>query len=192
MKQNTSDDESPWLAGRMLLALPAIADTRFDHAAIIMIVHSTRGAMGIALTATTKMMNVGDVMDQLEIEHDQPFEQPLLLGGPVEPRRGFVLHSRDWSISDSLDISGRWMLTSSHEILRAIAKGQGPKNWRVVLGYAGWGQGQLEKELTGHSWHVVAAEDEILFDTAPEDRWRSAFERAGIDVRWLSMSGGTA
>src|SRR3546814_1590481 len=127
--------------------------------------------MGIGICAPMDGMPVGAVLAQLDIAPDDPLDAPVFRGGPVEPSRGFVLHSRDWSGNGSVQVSDRWMISSSHDILRAIGEGRGPAHWLVALGYAGWAPGQLEEEMVRHGWHVTPGSDALLFDTPrPEER----------------------
>src|SRR3546814_10321388 len=119
-------------------------------------------------------------------------DQPVFLGGPVEPSRGFVLHSRDWGGQEAVQVGDRWMISSSHDILRAIGEGRGPSRWLVALGYAGWSPGQLEEELVRHGWHVTPGSDGLLFETPPAERWQAAFAEAGVDARLLTTEGGEA
>ena len=114
------------------------------------------------------------------------------LGGPVDPQRGFVLHSPDWGGQDTVDVAGRYALTNTIDVLKAIAEGQGPSRWLAALGYAGWGEGQLDEELTRHGWFSCAATDALLFDEPVDRRWSSAFMSAGVDPRLLSASAGQA
>ncbi len=186
------DTPPPWFTGQLLLALPGIGDPRFEHSVIAMISHDEEGAMGIGIADPIGGMTVGAVLDQLAIDHDDPLDAPVFLGGPVEPSRGFVLHSRDWGGEGAVQVSGRWMISSSHDILRAIGEGKGPAHWLVALGYAGWSPGQLEEEMVRHGWHVTPGSDAVLFDTPPEARWHAAFAEAGIDTRLLTTEGGEA
>lgn len=185
-------DDRRWFTGQFLLALPGIGDPRFNHAAIVMTSHDDAGAMGIGVGAVVDGMTVGAIFDQLQIDHDGGFDQPVCRGGPVEPSRGFVLHSRDWGGRDAVDIAGRWMLSSSHDVLRAIAERRGPRHWLIALGYAGWAPGQLEGEMVGHGWHVTAGDDRLLFETPHARRWEAAFAHAGVDARLLTATGGEA
>ena len=110
----------------------------------------------------------------------------FISAGPVEPRRGFVLHSRDWGGQDTLDVAGRWSLSSTVDVLRAIAGEKGPSRWLVALGYAGWGEGQLDVELTGAGWLNVGGDDSLLWHTPAPERWRRGYEAQGIDPRLLA------
>ena len=123
------DTDPTWFTGQLLLALPGIGDPRFEHSVIAMISHDEDGAMGIGVGEPINGMTVGAVLDQLEIDHEEPLDQPVFLGGPVEPSRGFVLHSRDWGGQEAVQVGDRWMVSSSHDILRAIGEGRGRAGW---------------------------------------------------------------
>ena len=110
----------------------------------------------------------------------------------MEPQRGFVLHSQDWGGEDSILVDKRWTLTSTLDVLRAIAEGRGPSRFVVSLGYAGWGEGQLDEELTRHGWFATPGSQALLFDTSVDARWTRGFGDAGIDVRLLAPTTGHA
>ena len=154
-------DEATYLTGQLLLALPGIGDPRFERAAIAMCAHDDEGALGIGIGATVQGIGLHGLLGQFEIEPGEAPDAPLHFGGPVEPRRGFVLHSADWGGQDTIDVAGRWGLTSTVDALKAIAEGKGPERWLVALGYAGWGAGQLESELTRHGWFNVPADEAL-------------------------------
>ncbi|MBI0475116.1 DUF179 domain-containing protein [Sphingomonas sp. MA1305] len=181
-----------YLTGQFLLAMPGMIDPRFDHAVIAMCSHDAAGALGIGIGATIDGLGLHDLLDQFEIPHGAAPDVPIHFGGPVEPRRGFVLHSTDWGGQDTIDVAGRWAMSSTIDVLRAIAGGEGPTRYVVALGYAGWGEGQLDGELTRPGWFNVAGDDGLLFATAAEDRWNRAFALAGIDPRLLVADTGTA
>lgn len=185
-------ERNPWFTGQLLLALPGMGDRRFEQAVIAMVSHDDDGAMGIGVAKLLDGLTVGSVMDQLNIAHEDPLDVPVYFGGPVEPTRGFVLHSMDWAGADAVQVADRWMLSSSHDILRAIAEGRGPRQWLVALGYAGWEGGQLEDELVRHGWHVTSGSDALLFGEKPHKKWHRAFSDAGIDTRLLTITGGEA
>jgi putative transcriptional regulator len=116
----------------------------------------------------------------------------VLHGGPVEPGRGFVLHSPDWIGGESLRAGTLGVLSASLEILRAIAAGQGPRQWVVALGYAGWGPGQLENEMRHHGWHAAAGHAGVVYETPVEERWTAAWRAEGIDPALLASQTGRA
>lgn len=185
-------DSTRFLTGQFLLAMPGIGDPRFERSVIAMCSHDGEGAMGIGLGETLDGLGFHALLKQLEIAPGDAPDAPVHLGGPCEPRRGFVIHSRDWSTGATVDVAGRWALTGTIDVLRAIAEGTGPTRWVAALGYAGWGEGQLEEELVRHGWFHVPGDDALLFDTAAEDRWSAGFGEAGVDPRLLAPVTGNA
>lgn len=181
-----------FLTGQLLLAMPGMGDPRFNHAVIAMCSHDERGALGVGLGAVIEGLGFHDLLDSFQIDHGDVPNTPVHFGGPVESRRGFVLHSRDWQGADTVDVAGRWSLSTTVDVLRAIAAGEGPSRWTVSLGYAGWGEGQLEDELSRPGWFNVAGDDALLFDTPASERWTGGFASAGIDPRLLVTGAGTA
>lgn len=183
-------EQATFLTGQFLLAMPGIGDARFDRSVIAMCSHDANGALGVGVGAVVNGLGLHEVLEQLEIAPGVAPDAPVHFGGPVEPRRGFVLHSQDWGGQDTLDVAGRWSLSGTLDVLRAIAAGTGPSRWLVALGYAGWGPGQLEEELTRHGWLNVADTPDMLFDTAVQKRWTRGFGAAGVDPRLLSSQSG--
>ena len=180
------------LAGQFLLAMPGIGDPRFAQACIAMCAHDERGAMGVGVGRIMPRLGLHTLLGQLDIAIGEAPDRAILHGGPVEPQRGFVLHSTDWKGEDTLEVSPAFSLTTTLDVLRAIADGSGPDRWVVALGYAGWGEGQLDQELTRHGWFDLPASDELLFETATPERWPRAFASAGVDVRLLTATAGHA
>lgn len=164
--------ESASLAGKFLLALPGMGDPRFRRAAIAMMVHGDEGALGI--------------------DPGQAPDCAVLDGGPVEPQRGFVVHTSEWEGADTIRAGDLCALSASLEVLRAIAAGTGPERFLVALGYAGWSGGQLEGELHHHGWQVIEGDSRVLFDTAPEARWETCWRNLGIDPALLAGETGRA
>ena len=185
-------DKSPYLSGQFLLAMPGMYDPRFAHAVIAMCAHDAEGAVGIGVGQVHDGLGLHDLLGQFGIDPGACENAPVHIGGPVEPRRGFVIHSLDWGGQDTTDVAGRWALSGTVDVLRAIAGGTGPRRWLVALGYAGWGAGQLDDELTSPGWLNVRGEDALLWETAAEERWRQAFAMQGIDPRLLASGAGTA
>lgn len=183
-------EQATFLTGQFLLAMPGIGDARFDHSVIAMCSHDAQGALGVGIGAVVNGLGLHDVLEQLEIAPGAAPDAPVHFGGPVEPRRGFVLHSRDWGGQDTLDVAGRWALSGTLDVLRAIAAGTGPSQWLVALGYAGWAPGQLDAELTRHGWLNVVDDNDMLFDTPAGERWTRGFVAAGVDPRLLSSQSG--
>ena len=185
--------ESPrFLSGQFLLAMPGIGDPRFEKAVIAMCVHDEDGALGIGLGRIVPRIHFHDLLGQLDIEPGVAPNVPIHLGGPVEPQRGFILHTLDWGGQETVQVSNRWALSATLDILRAIAEGRGPSRWVAALGYAGWGGGQLEEELGRHGWFSVPGSDGLLYDEAVDSRWAAAFRSAGVDPRLLTSDSGTA
>ncbi len=187
-------DEAPaFLAGQLLLAMPGIGDPRFERSVIAMCVHDDDGALGIMVSAAIDGLTVGDLMRQLDIEPGESLDSvPVLVGGPVEPGRGFVLHSPDYEGQSTVFVAGHWALTSTLDVLKDIAAGKGPRQWLAALGYTGWAPGQLDLEMTRHGWLAAPGDASLLFDSAIEGRWPAAFGRVGIKVERLSAEAGRA
>lgn len=193
--------ETPYLDGQLLVAMPGMVDERFARAVIYICAHSAEGAMGIILNRPAAHLNMPDLLVQLEILPEverirlpQRVENmQVLMGGPVETSRGFVLHSPDFHIAQStLPIDDSICLTATIDILRAIAAGRGPQNAVLALGYAGWGAGQLEMELQANGWLNTPADAELVFNTAADLRYEMALRKIGIEPAMLSMEAGHA
>jgi putative transcriptional regulator len=185
-------DDPPFLTGQFLLAMPGIGDLRFEKAVIAMCVHDENGALGIGLGRLVPRIGFHDLLKQLDIDPGQAPDAPIHQGGPVEPQRGFILHSSDWGGQESIDVAGRWTLSATLDILKAIAEGRGPTRWVAALGYAGWGPGQLEGEMGRHGWFVTPGDEQLLYAEDVDSRWGAAFRSAGVDPRLLSAESGTA
>lgn len=185
-------DEPKFLSGQFLLAMPGMGDPRFERAVIAMCVHDEDGALGIGLGRIMPRITFHDLLKQLDIEPGVAPDVAIHAGGPVEPQRGFIIHSNDWGGEGSVHVAGKWVLTATLDILRAIAEGRGPTRWLVALGYAGWGAGQLEQELCSNGWFATAGSEELLYECDVGSRWASAFSSAGIDTRLLNAGFGTA
>lgn len=181
------------LAGQILLATPGMPDPRFARAAVLICRHDADGALGINLSRPHDNIPLDAVFAQLDIDPDAVDRGDggvVLDGGPVGLERGFLIHSRDWSDAESVDIDGRWRMSASLDALRAIGDATGPARWQLALGYTGWGAGQLEAELHEDGWMPVPATDALIFDLPPAMRWRAGFASIGIDVAQLSTIGG--
>lgn len=179
-------------AGHFLLALPGMEDMRFDHSVIAMCVHDENGALGIAVSDEIDGIGLHDLLGNFDIGVGDAPDIPVLRGGPVEPRRGFVLHSLDWQDHDMVQVGPDWGLSGSLEILKAIAEGKGPSRYLVALGYAGWGADQLDREMTGESWFPATCTADLLFDVPPEKKWAAAYAAAGVDASHLVSGAGSA
>lgn len=184
--------DASYLHNQFLIAMPNLADPNFFHTVTYLCQHTEEGALGIVINRPTAM-TLADIFEQIGIESElnEVKNTPVFAGGPVQQERGFVIHSPceeqwDSSIATSEDI----MLTSSKDILQAIAEGRGPKEYLIALGYAGWGKGQLEKEIIENSWLNTPSEQAILFHTPVEQRWNAAASQLGIDINRLTTMAG--
>jgi putative transcriptional regulator len=195
------DADSSYLDGQFLVAMPGMTDERFSRAVIYICAHSTEGAMGIVLNRPAANVNLPDLLVQLEIIPEperirlpqRVGQMQVLMGGPVETTRGFVLHSPDFHIAQStLPIDDSVCLTATVDILRAIARGEGPANAVLALGYAGWGAGQLELEMQSNGWLNCPADAELIFNASVDARYELALRRIGIEPAMLSMQAGHA
>ncbi|MBX9698398.1 MAG: YqgE/AlgH family protein [Acetobacteraceae bacterium] len=182
-----------YLAGQVLIAMPGMQDPRFARSVICLVAHSADGAMGIVVNKPIDGLSFDDLLGQLGLEPVPPQRRiRLMQGGPVDGGRGFVLHTPDWSTDGSLTVTKELAMTASIDILKAIAGGGGPRLGVLALGYAGWGPGQLEEEIQRNAWLSVAADEELLFDTADDAKWRVAMGRLKVDPALLSGAVGRA
>ena len=187
--------------GQLLIAMPGMRDGRFSRSVIYLCAHSDEGAMGLIVNQPAPNIQFPDLLVQLEvIPQAEVIRLPpraermrVLRGGPVETGRGFVLHSADYAIENStLPIDDGVCLTATVDILRAIARGEGPSSAVLALGYAGWGAGQLESEMQDNGWITCPADDGILFDDHFETKYGRALRKLGIDPAKLSSEAGHA
>jgi putative transcriptional regulator len=191
--------ERGFLDGQFLIAMPGVQDGNFARTVVYICAHSSTGAMGFIINRQQDL-SFPDVLEHLKLV-DEPHtgfmsEQarnfPVLYGGPVETGRGFVLHSDDFSCESSIPVSDEISLTATLDILRAIAKGTGPKRATLLLGYAGWGPGQLEAEISNNGWLNCAPEDDIIFDPCVDMKYERALAIMGVSPEMLSTEAGHA
>lgn len=185
-------EQADSLAGRMLLAMPGMGDPRFEHAVIAMAIHDPEGALGIGLGHLHPGLRLHTVLDNLGIEPGEAPDVVVHNGGPVEPQRGFLVHSPEWQRDDSIVVGERFGLSASLDALRSIAEGRGPEQWAFALGYAGWGAGQLDDEMQRHGWFAAGCREKILFDTPAAARWTAAWRAEGVDPAMLAGEAGQA
>lgn len=189
--QNTG--MADWLTGQLLIAMPAMQDPRFSQSVIFICAHNPDGAMGVVLNRPIRAPKFPELLQQLGVEPNPPQrELAVSVGGPVDDQRGFVLHSPDWTGEGSMDVDGTHVLSANLDILRAVAAGEGPQLARLVLGYAGWGAGQLDAEIRQNAWLNVAADDAIIYDTGYATKWQRALAKLHIDPAQLSSGAGHA
>lgn len=182
--------QPPFLSGQLLLSMPGMADPRFERVVIAMCVHDENGALGLVVNQPMDGLTVPELMRTLEIDPQATPERPVLAGGPVEPSRGFVLHSPEYEGESTIMVGMKWGLTATLDVLRDIAAGKGPAKWLSTLGYTGWGPGQLESELASHGWQPAPGDTTILFKTPIPDRWARAYATLGVNVGQLSTEAG--
>ena len=180
-------------AAGVTIAMPAMTDPHFARTLTFICEHNEQGALGVVVNRPIDM-TLQTLLKQIEIEcqSGKPAETPIHYGGPVQIDRGFVLHSPAGSWNSTLVVNENIGLTTSKDILEAVACGEGPQSMLVTLGYAGWGEGQLDGEMKRHGWMPVEGDDALLFDTVAEERWTKGFAADGVDARLLSPEAGHA
>src|SRR6201987_4118507 len=195
------EGERRYLDGQLLIAMPVMADPRFERSVIYMCAHSAEGAMGIMVNRPAGSIDFPELLVQLNIiNKDEQIKLPetaetlkVLRGGPVDTGRGFVLHSSDFFIENAtLRIDDGICLTATVDILKAIARGSGPKHAILALGYAGWAAGQLESEIQDNGWLHCDADPELIFGCDIEEKYDRALRKIGIDPGMLSNEAGHA
>lgn len=181
------------LTGQLLIAMPTMDTPHFAHSVIFICAHTQDGAMGIVVNHPLHQPSFEDLLEQLEVTPTPPSRRiALFRGGPVDAARGFVLHTSDWTGDGSLMVDDHVALTASLDILKAIADGGGPRQGVLALGYAGWGPGQLDREMAENAWLSAPASLELIFDTDHETKWRRALASLRIDPALLSAAAGHA
>jgi putative transcriptional regulator len=184
--------EAQYLVGRLLLAMPGMFDPNFDHSVIAMCMHDEDGAFGVGLGHAREDVRFHALLEDLDIDPGVAPDCVVHHGGPVEPSRGFVLHSPDWGGQGTVEVAGLCALSASLDVLRAIAEGRGPSHWLIALGYAGWGPGQLDGEMRQHGWYAAEGRGKILFETPLAVRWTATWKAEGIDPALLANVTGRA
>jgi putative transcriptional regulator len=187
--------DGPYFEGDLLVAMPGIGDPRFERTVIYLCSHSALGAMGLVVNKRLRQLSFRNLLEQLDVDAGDTMARdvPLYAGGPVEPGRGFVLHSTDYAQKNTTRFAESDIaITATAEILAALAQGGGPSASLVVLGYAGWQPGQLDRELAGNGWLTAQATPHLLFETRDELKWSAALASLGVDVAALSHDAGHA
>jgi len=185
--------EATNLTNHFIIAMPGLNDINFDQTVTYICEHDENGTFGIVINVQTDI-TFDEVITQMNIDID-PDEKPdnhIFLGGPVQQGRGFILHRPPGSWDSSLCVNNNIALTTSRDILEAIAHNNGPDDALIALGYAGWGPGQLETELAANTWLSCPADEQIIFDTPVEKRWHAAAKLLGVDLQLLSSDSGHA
>lgn len=181
-----------YLTGQFLIAMPTMADPRFERTVVFMCAHSADGAMGLVINRELDSLSFEELLEQVGVDDPECTELPILFGGPVETGRGFVLHSDDYVHDGTLEVVEGVALTATIDILKAIAEGDGPRYRLLALGYAGWAPGQLESEIQANGWLTVEADSEIMFAAPFDQRWNRALGKLGIDSGRLARFTGSA
>ncbi len=199
LKHKATAKKRGFLDGHFLIAMPGMKDDRFARTVIYVCAHSEEGAMGLIINQTQQML-FPDLLVQLGIlDEKEAIRLPdsarnfvVRNGGPVDRSRGFVLHSGDYRVESSLPVSNDICLTATIDILRAISKGRGPQKALMALGYAGWGAGQLEKEIQENGWLTCPARPDLLFDADMDRKYDRVAASIGVDLTRLSTVAGHA
>ncbi|SES70158.1 YqgE/AlgH family protein [Paracoccus homiensis] len=196
MSSSPSDTPDPQnLTGKVLIAMPGMTDPRFQRSVVLICAHSDEGAMGLVLNRPMPEIDFGELLEQLGIETDAARPIEVRFGGPVEPGRGFVLHTVPEHGDDPegrLRIGQALALTTTRDILEDLAHGNGPDSAVLALGYAGWGPGQLEDEMLQNGWLTGNSADELIFGSDHDAKWQAALRAQGIDPSMLSGAAGRA
>ncbi|MEX2149898.1 MAG: YqgE/AlgH family protein [Steroidobacteraceae bacterium] len=186
--------EDVWLTNQLLVAMPALADPNFSHSVALVCEHSERGALGIVINRPIEM-KMAEVLGQLSLASDDErlLEMPVLGGGPVQKDRGFVLHRPgEQAFESTMPVSDTLHVTTSRDVLASMARGDGPAQALIALGYAGWEAGQLEEEVLQNAWLTVPCDDQVIFRLPYEQRWHAAARLLGIELSRISSQAGRA
>ncbi len=192
MMSHPTDDEPTWLNGQLLIAMPGMQDPRFGRTVLYICTHSADGAMGLVINRAFGEIRFADLMNQLGIAGSLDQDRPVHFGGPVDSSRGFVLHSADFQVDQTLVIDDKVALTATKDILQAIAEGNGPDNAIFALGYAKWFAGQLDTEIQENVWLNAPADTGLIFDRELDTKWERAIGQLGFDPAMLSGNAGHA
>lgn len=200
MSQTTAPDDDDqdghdFLGGRLLVAMPGIDDPRFERAVILLCAHSPEHAMGIALNRPVGGLTLPDLLDKLGVKAQITLPpRAVLEGGPVERERGFVVHTDDYATKEStLSVADGLSLTATREVLEAMGDAErAPRNAIMALGCAGWGSGQLERELKENVWLICDPDEDLVFDEDHNTKWSRALAKIGVRPDQLSSQSGRA
>ena len=186
--------DATFLAGQLLIAMPGIGDPRFERAVVLLCAHDAEHALGIAVNRPIDGLTLGELFDKLDIPGRGPaVADPVLIGGPLETERGFVLHTDDYHGAHSVEAGDGLSLTATREVLQAMAMHEAaPRKAILALGYAGWGANQLEAELKENVWLTCEADEALIFDDDHETKWVRALSKLGINPERLSYVAGRA
>src|ERR1700754_2633315 len=192
--QHPKQETPGFLLGKLLVALPGMPDPRFEKRVIFMCAHSAQGAMGLIVNKPFEGLTFREMVEKLDLTVTATTpDPPILFGGPVGTGQGFVLHSSEYANTDAtMPVTSEISLTATLDILRAIAEGHGPEQSLFALGYAGWGPGQIEGELSSNGWILCDTDPRIVFGRDCEAKWKAALATLGADITGLSADAGRA
>jgi putative transcriptional regulator len=190
-------DADGYLTGKLLIAMPKMSDPRFYRSVIFICAHDKNGAMGLVINNEMPGVEFDQLLRQLDIASDikidlEPLQMPVMNGGPVENARGFLLHSADFKQVDTITIDTFFSVSGTIDALKQVAKGQGPQHMLFALGYAGWGAGQMEREIQENAWLVVDADPALIFQATSDEKWDMAVQKLGINPAMLTGEAGRA
>ncbi|MGQ0618741.1 MAG: YqgE/AlgH family protein [Panacagrimonas sp.] len=187
------DGQTPSLKNQFLVAMPGLEDENFSRTVSLLCEHNDKGAIGLVVNRPTDL-TLTAMLDQMGVKHDafDAQDHVVFWGGPVQPERGFVVHGAPAGWESCMPIGDELFITTSRDVLTAIGEGRGPKEFLIMLGYAGWGAGQLESELLHNSWLNTPVDTGILFTVPARTRWQSATRLLGLEVTQLSSGSGHA
>ena len=175
------------LRGKILIAMPSIEDPHFARSLVFMCLHNEQGALGLVLNRRAWHITFPDLLKELSINPNPGIDIPIHFGGPVETSRGFVLYSRDYApVTASLNVNEHVGLAATLDVLQAIARGEGPRQAMLALGYADWGPGQLEQEIQENGWLHCDADADLLFEGDPNRKYERALAKIGVGAESLS------
>jgi putative transcriptional regulator len=184
-------NQATYLNNQFIIAMPGLADPTFFHTVTYLCQHNHEGALGIIINRSADM-KLGDIFTQMKIRTTSrsAADAPVFSGGPVQQERGFVLHTGGGNWDATTPVSESISLTTSRDVIEAIAVDKGPKQYLVALGYAGWSDGQLEQEMLANAWLNTQCSQQVLFDTPINVRWQAAAEQIGVDINRLTIQAG--
>jgi putative transcriptional regulator len=177
-----SPPESNSLAGSFLVSTPQMPDPRFEEHVIYICAHNAEGAMGVSVNRPNHIFSLAEILRGANLPVPEKKLAPVYIGGPVELESAFILYLSDYYVEHKLDISETVSLTRETKVLEDIARGGGPSTYLFILGYTGWGPGQLERELLENGWLTLPANDTIIFNMPDELKWKAAAMQYGIDI----------
>jgi len=184
------------LSGKLLVAMPNMADPRFHRAVILVCAHDDTGAMGLMINHILPGMDLFQLFEQLNIDCDSKSlstrNTQIMNGGPVENGRGFIIHSKEFHLAETVSVTDALSVTGTIDALRAVAEGKGPSIMTFMLGYAGWEAGQLDQEIQDNAWLVADADPDLIFNTPAAQIWSDAIKAIGVDPGMLSPAAGRA